>query len=213
MKKKNEETQMFNILPNDCQCDFCGKEPFKGYAGLRRHITHTPTCHKKSQQEFGLYAGGIWEDGLTIQQHLEGLKDTSTEHDLSQGTLGIEVENFGIHFDDDGIHGDDTPAASVNHIPQSSRPIFTSDLGNNKKIGHYIEDFDPESHAGAAWGQDTPVFESLCLKQEQASSHWDPFEDEEKWELAEWLVDNLGQKQTVMIFLILFCLPMSFHYF
>ena len=128
-------------------------------------------------------------------------------------TLDIEVENFGICFDNDGIHGDDTPAASVNHIPQSSRPIFTSDLGNNKKIGHYIEDFDPESHASAAWGQDTPVFESLCLKQEQASSCWDPFEDEEEWELAEWLVDNLGQKQTVMIFLILFCLPMSFHYF
>lgn len=100
LKKKNEETQMFNILPNDCRCDFCGKGPFKGYAGLRRHITHTPTCHKKSQQEFGLYAGGIWEDGLTIQQHLEGLKDTSTEHDLSQGTLDIEVENFGIRFDE-----------------------------------------------------------------------------------------------------------------
>jgi hypothetical protein len=28
------------------------------------------------------------------------------------------------------------------------------------------------------------------------SSHWGPFENEEEWGLAEWLIRNVGQKQT-----------------
>jgi hypothetical protein len=194
---------MFNSLPNDRRCHFCGKGPFKSYAGLHRHISNTSTCQKKSQHEFGVYAGGIWEDGPTLQPDIEPLRDSdsSTEQDLSQEVFDIEVENFDISFEDDGIYGlgDDTSTASVNPLPLSTRPIFTSEIGNEKEsLGRYVEDFNPESLAGAAWGQGMPAFESLRLKQEQAGSRWDPFEDEEEWELAEWLVDNVGQKQTDM---------------
>jgi hypothetical protein len=201
---------MFNSLPNEHRCDFCGKGPFKSYAGLHRHISNTSTCQKKSQHEFGKYADGIWEDGPTLQPDVDLLKDPSTEwdteQDLDRSQLeeppdNIEVENFNIGFDDDDIigDGDDTTAATVNPLPQSTRPIFTSEIHNEKQTrGRYVEDFKPESLAGAAWGQGTPVFESLRLKQEQAGSRWDPFEDEEEWELADWLVKNVGQKQTDM---------------
>ena len=178
---------MLNSLPNDCRCEFCGKGPFKSYAGLHRHISNTSTCQKKSQHEFVEYADGIWED------------EPTTEQDMSREHLEIEVENFNITFEDDGIYGDDTSAANVNSAPQSTRPIFTGKIGNEKEThGRYIEDFRPESHAGAAWGQGMPVFEALRLMQEEAGSRWDPFNDEEEWELAEWLAKNVGQKQTDM---------------
>ena len=80
-------------------------------------------------------------------------------------------------------------------FPKKSMTL--SEIQNRKEmLGWYIEDFDPKTLPGAAWGQAMPVIESLRLKQEQASSCWDPFMDEEEWELAEWLVHNLKQKQT-----------------
>jgi hypothetical protein len=192
---------MFNSLPDDRRCDFCGKGPFKSFAGLHRHISNTSTCQKKSQHEFGNYADGIWEDGPTLQPEVDRtpLTEQDTEQDMSQELPNIEVENFNSGFEDDGIYGDDPSAASVNPLPQPTRPIFTSERVNEKEThGRYIEDFNPESLAGAARGQGTPLFESLRLKQDQAGSRWDPFEDEEEWELAEWLVKNVGQKQTDM---------------
>lgn len=120
---------------------------------------------------------------------------------MSQELLDIEpeVENFNFGFEDDGIYGDNSSTASANPQAWSTRPIFMSKTGNQKEThGQYIEDFNPESLAGAAWGQEMPVFEYLCLKQEQAGSHWNAFHDEEEWELAEWLVKNVGQKQTNM---------------
>ena len=87
---------MLNSLPNDRRCEFCGKGPFKSYAGLHRHISNTSTCQKKSQHEFVEYADGIWED------------EPTTEQDMSREHLEIEVENFNITFEDDGIYGDDT---------------------------------------------------------------------------------------------------------
>jgi hypothetical protein len=33
-------------------------------------------------------------------------------------------------------------------------------------------------------------------QKENGTSKWGPFEDQEEWELAEWLSKNVGQKQT-----------------
>ena len=116
---------------------------------------------------------------------------------MSLELVNVEVDNFDFSSEDDRVYGDLTYAASANPQPQSSRLIFTSEKWFEKEqLVRYVEEFDPESLARATWGEGMPVFESLHLKQEQASSWWDPFKDEEEWELAEWLVDNLGQNQT-----------------
>ena len=46
-------------------------------------------------------------------------------------------------------------------------------------------------------GTGTPLFELICLQQEQDGDLvWGPFADEAEWELAEWLLRNVGQKQS-----------------
>lgn len=61
----------------------------------------------------------------------------------------------------------------------------------------YVEEFDTTHKAGAAWGQQIPLFESIWLNQKQEGiCQWGPFDGEEEWELAEWLIKNVGQKQT-----------------
>jgi len=61
----------------------------------------------------------------------------------------------------------------------------------------HIEYFPEDRKAGAGWGYDVPLFE--CIRREQEESGtlwWGPFDSEEEWELAEWLIRNVGQKQT-----------------
>ena len=61
----------------------------------------------------------------------------------------------------------------------------------------YIENYPEEYRAGASWGQCKSLFE--CLDEEQkkvGGSRWGPFEDKDEWQLAEWLIRNVGQKKT-----------------
>jgi hypothetical protein len=61
----------------------------------------------------------------------------------------------------------------------------------------YIEEFPANLGAGAVWGEEVPLFEKIRQQQERNNtSPWGPFEDQEEWELAEWLIRNVGQKQT-----------------
>jgi hypothetical protein len=41
------------------------------------------------------------------------------------------------------------------------------------------------------------LYEYLDEEQKrEGGSRWGPFEDEDEWQLAEWLIRNVGQKQT-----------------
>ena len=61
---------------------------------------------------------------------------------------------------------------------------------------YYVKEFPANLGTGAVWGEDVPFFEKLWWEQEEnTSSCWSPFEDQDEWELAKWLVRNIGQKQ------------------
>lgn len=60
---------------------------------------------------------------------------------------------------------------------------------DNMSQDHYIEEFPKERLAGATWGTSKLLFKSLNEEQKRdRTSCWGPFEDEDKWELAEWLI-------------------------
>ena len=51
--------------------------------------------------------------------------------------------------------------------------------------------------AGTTWGHGKPLFETLNEEQKREGySLWAPFNDEDEWQLAEWLIRNVGQKET-----------------
>ena len=61
----------------------------------------------------------------------------------------------------------------------------------------HIEYFPEDRKAGAGWGYDVPLFERIRCEQEAGSTlWWGPFNSKEEWELAEWLIRNVSQKQT-----------------
>ena len=65
----------------------------------------------------------------------------------------------------------------------------------------YIKECPANLDAGAVWGEEVPDFENLLKEQrENGSSRWGPFEDEDEWDLAKWLIRNVGHNQTDSFF-------------
>ena len=76
------------------------------------------------------------------------------------------------------------------------------DVPENEEVidgRRFIENFPEEYQAGATWGNCKPFYEFLDEEQKkEGSSCYGPFDDEDEWQLAEWLIRNVGQKQTDM---------------
>jgi hypothetical protein len=80
-------------------------------------------------------------------------------------------------------------------VPDKDAPLPPLSTPASQDV--FIEPFPEEAKAGGVWGTGTLHFESICQAQESAGdANWGPFEDEEGWQLAEWLIRNICQKQT-----------------
>ena len=107
------------------------------------------------------------------------------EHDL----LTVE-QNIQVSLDPTA----EMPLADL-PIPQDKHP--NQPQQSQVPRGNYFEEYPSERKVGAAWGKDQPLFEQIQKEQqENGTSKWGPFKDEDEWELAEWLSKNVGQKQT-----------------
>jgi hypothetical protein len=105
-----------------------------------------------------------------------------------------ETEND-ILLDND-MRAFETLASDLQSISDSP-PADEEDVPVHNEDVRYVEECPESWKAGAAWGNDTPLFESIRREQETGNrSRWGPFESEEEWELGEWLNRNVGQKQT-----------------
>jgi len=89
----------------------------------------------------------------------------------------------------------DEPQPWPQHAPVD---VPINEKVNSESEGvRYIEYFPKENLAGATYGRCKPLYASLDEEQKRVGhSRWAPFEDEEEWQLAEWLIHNVGQKQT-----------------
>lgn len=170
------------------RCGFCGKGPFPSAVGLIRHVQQSIPCHRASQKEFGSYRNNIWHaDRCSVRPENIPLPN------------GDDDDDFGIELDNDIQHMTFEPRQPS---PSEPAPVSTSRRATVEEVPdegepgvHYVEEFPEEHRAGAVWGQGTPKFEEIRQKLEADGTRWGPFEDEEDWELAEWLMKNVGQTQ------------------
>ena len=80
--------------------------------------------------------------------------------------------------------------------PEHPRPTVDDADDDELETGLYIQEFTPNLGAGAVWEEEVPFFERIRREQVQnGSSSWGPFDDEDDWHLAEWLIRNIGQSQ------------------
>ena len=121
-----------------------------------------------------------------IDEELPNMPDTALEEDLQALENDPVDTTITPHCPESLAPGPEIPPAQ----PECLRP------GATVEDAYYIEDFPADLGAGAVWGKEVPVFEKILQEQkEEGSSQWGPFENQDEWELAEWLIRNIGQKQ------------------
>jgi hypothetical protein len=198
-------------------CETCGKGPFPVRSSLNKHIRLSVNCNKAAQKKWGSFATTIWDkDDNDIPGHLKEATNARTGlEDEELAPTGLEEEEFtympDITLEDDlredvanynriESQEDDVPLAGPPiqpAEPECLRAAVKEGVDDEKSSATFIEEFPANRGAGAVWGEEVPFFEKLRLDQEEnESSRWGPFEDQDEWELAKWLIQNVGQNQT-----------------
>ncbi|KAG1869961.1 hypothetical protein F4604DRAFT_1881323 [Suillus subluteus] len=150
------------------QCAFCGKATTT-QEGLKRHIARRPEC----QRQWALMINDIEADNLNTPD---------------DNPPPVDVDFSHVH-----------PHLDPNPAPSKSRRITIEEVEDEdgtpfSYTGHY---FEPQADAGWALHEGETKFERYRRHQEEeVEDRWSPFEDAEEWDLAEWLVKNLGQTRT-----------------
>jgi hypothetical protein len=184
-------------MPTSFQCKFCAR-PFPTVAGEKRHVQQTPDCLAKWREELTKLSVHVFD----LQQD----DSPSVNQDELQLT-GSFPDDLPNDFDDldpsEGACGAETPMAD----PPSP---FRAELGSRTTVEEvedegepvrpdvtFVEGYLRDAYAGAAYERADPKFEKIKQAEMAEGEHrWGPFADEEEWELAEWLIHNVGQKQT-----------------
>jgi hypothetical protein len=177
-------------------CEYCGKGRFSTQDGLNKHIGQSKDCHEKNRLAFKSYTSTLWKNTPDPSNDLpsspspppdetRGAQDEDLEHDLL-----IFEQNFSLDSTAETI---DLPNPQTEHTIPPQRNRFEE----SQESGRYFEEYPTERKAGAAWGKDQPLFVQIQREQqENSTSKYGPFKDQDEWELAEWLSKNVGQKQT-----------------
>jgi hypothetical protein len=183
-------------------CEYCGKGPFATQDGLNKHIGQSKDCQKKDRLAFKSYTSTLWKNTPDASNHLP-----SSQSPPPDETPGARVEDLehDLHAVEQNFSRDSTTDMSdlpipQNHTNQPQRNRFRvtiEEIEETPESGHYFEEYPTERKAGAAWGKDQPSFVRIQREQqENGTSKWGPFKDQDEWELAQWLSKNVGQKQT-----------------
>jgi hypothetical protein len=183
-------------------CGFCGKGPFPSIPGLMRHIRQSVSCHQASKTEFGEYSTNIWNADHPRHTTVVETAPLGVTPDVDLADLTHDLDDATIDFAAQPIEVEEVPTmadtqqrqATCEEVPDEDDPTQMRGPGSDGKA-YYFEPYPEERKAGATWGKDVPEFERIKAQLE-GGHEWGPFNNEEEWQLAEWLIKNVGQKQT-----------------
>lgn len=175
-------------------CEFCGT-PFRAPADVRRHQALARSCRTMLDIKFG--------DSL---KNRPSAKRRKIEENSNSPPVPGAVPSHAAHIETDyptepqyhGADHDSSPVPEEVFDQDSAVPprILEPDevLGERK---HWRESF-PEKHgAGAKVRPGKTGFEQVRDEEILTGAEvLGPFVDEDEWELAKWLIKNVGHKQT-----------------
>ncbi|EPQ55314.1 hypothetical protein GLOTRDRAFT_129596 [Gloeophyllum trabeum ATCC 11539] len=169
-------------------CTFCGKH-VPTTSGLKRHIQRTKDCHQQWLAKLKTFTiadygnngdsdnESVYEDDLPDEQASSSHSTTGLDQ-LGSPLLPVPP-NSTIASSADGLHPPEPEA-------EDSEPV----TGRER----FVEGFP--GIAGQGLRREETRFDKLRRTQEERrQAVWDPFVDEEEWELARWLAKNVGQNQ------------------
>jgi hypothetical protein len=166
-------------------CTFCLR-PYKDGKALHVHQATNTDCKKRRNAHLAvLMAQAMASDSIPDE---EPEKETEPAYNLSAGT---DPEFSSIS------DGPEEPAADGG-LEATRPPRVTVETIEDEDDIHYyhVEEFRAESQAGATFGSGPTTFDAIRDDQIlQGAQVLGPFESEEEWQLAKWLIKNVGHNQ------------------
>jgi hypothetical protein len=172
-------------------CGFCLKALLT-VSGVLKHIQNTDECCQariKQIKSYSVHVVDLEEDG-------------DAGPDISDEQLDDELDTNGGTYDFD-------PTAYLDPPLESEPPASPSPPPNHRASVEDVDDDDDDPYgttryideypnlAGAVKAEADTKFERIRKEQaQQEVEPWAPFVDQDEWELARWLTQNVGQKQT-----------------
>jgi hypothetical protein len=158
--------------------------------GLRSHMTQRQICRDAMRRV------------AAQREPVQHTADESIVPDQSQDDYEMEDGNIP---DVDSPQPESDPPQAANSIPSASTDnteirdkrarVEEVEDEEDGGIRRWIEDYP--SPAGTAGMPAQTYFEELRAEQRSnGQDPWAPFEDEEEWGLAQWLMLNVGQNAT-----------------
>ena len=171
------------------RCPYCLKV-FPPSVLVSRHISSTPTCRK------------AWQKALT-DPILSARYNTHLEDD-GQATEppGIPDEGEVItginHFDNTSNLGDAVEENHHNHSPPAKRARLGFDQVEREAArDRYVESYpSPAGVPKRGWKVETKFKKARRDQKRYRLPPWDPFANIGEWQLAQWQLNNVGQKAT-----------------
>ncbi|KAH7920044.1 hypothetical protein BV22DRAFT_1107884 [Leucogyrophana mollusca] len=167
------------------RCGHCRKTlPTLG--GLKKHIAKRKECRQKWEEQILRTCDSVNvfdDDAAEVPDHHTDAAAAADPSDREDSTMGdIDIE---------GIFSPPPPP----HQSKRARVEEVGDEGDLPSRGRYFEPYP--RNAAADLGEGKTTFEQYSDHQKDTGERrWGPFDDQEEWELAEWLIKSLGQTRT-----------------
>ena len=179
------------------RCNYCLK-PIPTEPGIKRHIAQLPACHKQwtkllEQTEF---TGSNHEDDQLLEQANDNVPYESVNvFDSIDGPDNFLDIPDGHLVHHSPVNVDPGPPELCKPPPKRAR--MEEDNGNSPawpSSGRFTEWYPGVTTI--VLGKNKTVFESMeAAEFETGESEWAPFHDKDEWELAWFLMKNLGQME------------------
>lgn len=190
----------------DFPCQYCPVR-CETSQGLRSHLTQSKACRTKHSEQFSIDSGDD-SDNLSEFSGESDVGDASGGHPAS-GPMDVDVfeaRPAPQDGDDFGDSGDEThePPPDIPATPTVTpaenprkRPRATVEEVEDEEA-RWVQPFPKDRAAGAIFEKCQTQFEKLREEQKKAGrAPWEPFESEEEWELARWLMTSgISQMKT-----------------
>ncbi|KAJ7697259.1 hypothetical protein B0H17DRAFT_1197650 [Mycena rosella] len=169
----------------DPACKYCGAS-VRTTQGIRSHLAQSRACRQQHFEEFVAHSDS---DTDSDSSQTDAEPDSASLPDET-GATGHSVQEDEFQLSD----GKDTYQEF--DPPQPASPERATMEEVEDEDDGWFQSFPPEKAAGAILEKCKTQFERLCEEQKKGGhAPWAPFESQEEWELARWLITS-GLSQT-----------------
>ncbi len=171
-------------------------------AGIRRHLSHAPACRLRYSSRLSTrYNTRKDQLELQVESH-QPLSKVMIDDDLPMDVDMDDSDSLSQAQQDSVLPVLDSNSSGSEQVPNEetepkSRQARVDDVDDEEPCMLYAQPFPDNRRAGSTYGETKTVFQTIRDDQIlEGAEVLGPFRDDEEWELAKWLIKNVGHNQT-----------------